>query len=726
MMNRTLLAAGASLAALSLSAPAIANEADGPELDVLVDEDAVQSGEASAAAIPMPTMTFGEWGVDPSQLDPEVDPGDDFFAYVNGKWIANNPIPAEYGRFGAFNVLREKSTSDVKTLVDELVASNPAPGSDADRVVKAYTAIEDTAAIEARGIDAIYPYVNRVNAAQTLEDLVDVMATPGIPGLVGGGVTVDAKDPESYIVSMGFSGMGLPDRDYYLVDNERNEGIRAAYKDYLALMAEAAGYADPRGTAEAVYGFERQVAEIEWDRTMMRNRDLTYNKLSRAELAALAPQFPTARLLQANGVADQQSFVASQIPPTADEVKELGLSAEDLGKIGGGLPAMMKLVASTPLPLLKAWMNTELVSNNAYVLPEKYDRASFELFGKLLGGQEEQQARWKRAIAGTEGQIGELLGKLYAEQYFPAESKVAMDELVANLRLAMAESIAENDWMTPETKAAAKAKLDAFTPKIGYPDAFETYDGLVITDDPIANRMAISKWARADSLAKLGGPVDRTEWFMLPQTVNAYYNSRFNEIVFPAAILQQPFFGPDADDAVNYGAIGGVIGHEIGHGFDDQGSKSDGAGVQRNWWQDADREKFDALGDMLVAQYDAYCPYDGGETCVNGRFTLGENIGDVGGLSLAYRAYRMSLGGKEAPVIDGLTGDQRFFLAWAQVWRSAQREAAGRQRLLTDSHSPETFRVNGVVRNIDAWYDAFGVTPDDDLYLPPEKRVRIW
>jgi len=361
------------------------------------------------------------------------------------------------------------------------------------------------------------------------------------------------------------------------------------------------------------------------------------------------------------------------------------------------------------------------------VLPARFDEAHFDFTGRTLRGTPEQRPRWKRAIRETERELGELVGASYVKRYFPPENKAAMQKLVANLRTALAQSIDDNDWMSDATKKEALAKLDAFHPKIGYRDNLETYDSLVIEPGrPLANRMAASQWRHDDNISKLGGPIDHTEWGMLPQTVNAYYNPTKNEIVFPAAILQQPFYGASADAAVNYGGIGAVIGHEMGHGFDDQGSKSDGTGMLRDWWTDEDRAAFDALGDKLVEQYSQFCPFDDGKTCVNGRLTLGENIGDVGGLSLAYRAYKLSLNGKEAPVIDGLTGDQRFFLAWAQVWRSQQREDNARQRLRTDPHSPEQYRVNGVVRQMDAWYAAFDVTPDDDLYLPPEERVKIW
>jgi putative endopeptidase len=427
------------------------------------------------------------------------------------------------------------------------------------------------------------------------------------------------------------------------------------------------------------------------------------------------------------GIAESPGFVVALMPPTAEEIAQYKLDEATLAKIGTGLPGMFALLEQTSVETLKAWMIKEFLSGNAAVLPKRFDEAHFAFYGTSLRGTPEQRPRWKRAIGEAEGLLGELVGKEYVARYFPPENKAAMDELVANLRLALAESITEIKWMGEETKTQARAKLASFDPKIGYRPNLETYEGLAMTaGDPIANRMAAAAWGQADNVAKLGQPIDRTEWGMLPQTVNAYYNSVKNEIVFPAGILQQPFFALSNDIAVNYGAIGGVIGHEIGHGFDDQGSKSDASGALRNWWTDADRAAFDALGDALVAQYNAFCPLDDGKTCVNGRLTLGENIGDVGGLSMAYRAYKLATKGKDVPVIDGLTGDQRFFLAWAQVWRSTQREANYRTRLRTDSHSPEEYRVNGVVRQLDEWYAAFGVKPGDAMYLPPEKRVRIW
>jgi putative endopeptidase len=704
-MIRHLLAIGVSSAALALSLPVAAQD------------------ESTAP----PTMDFGTWGIAPDTIDPAVDPGDDFFAYVNGKWVRENPMPAEYSRFGAFDILGEKSTSDVKALIDGLVAANPAPGTPERRIVDAYVAYTDTAAIEAAGLAPAQPYLGAIKGAASLEQLAALFPQAGYSPLVSAGVTVDSKDPNSYIVSVGFDGMGLPDRDLYLKDDERNLEIQAKYKEFLAFMLGQAGYADPVATAEQVFAFEHKVAELEWARTALRNRDITYNKLSRAELMALAPQFPLETLLSAAQFARTEQFLVAQLPPTGEEIAQYGLKPEDVAQIGGGLPAMMALLTETPLDTLKAFMAARFLVDHAPVLPKAIDDAQFAFYGTFLSGQPEQRPRWKRAIAATEAQLGEQLGALYAARYFPAESKAAMQELVGNLRKSLAESIAANDWMSAETKREAVAKLEAFTPKIGYPDEFETYEGLTIRREaPLANRLAAIDWQLADNRSKLGKPVDRTEWGMLPQTVNAYYSSVFNEIVFPGGILQQPFFALTNDPAVNYGAIGGVIGHEIGHGFDDQGAKSDGTGTLRDWWTAEDKAKFQAKGDALAAQYSAICPWDEGKTCVNGRLTLGENIGDVGGLSMAYRAYRMSLNGQEPPVIDGFTGDQRFFLAWAQVWRAAEREASARQRLLTDPHSPPEARVNGAVRNQDAWYEAFNVTPDDALYLPPEERVRIW
>ena len=676
-----------------------------------------------------PTMDFGTWGVDLSQLDQNVDPGDDFNAYTNAKWIAANEIPADRQRYGAFDMLREESIHDVEVLVRDLVASNPAPGTSARRIVDAYNAFADVEAIDATGLAPAQPYLQEIYSASDLEGLVRLFPRAGYPSLVSAGVGVDARNPTDYVVSLGFSGMGLPDRDYYLVDSENNLEIRAAYKDYLTFLLEKAGYPNTRAAAEAVYDFERQVAEIEWARQMFRIPQLTYNELTPDDLAEMAGDFPISALLEEGQFADQTRFLAAQLPPTDDEVEALGLTPEQLEMIGGGLPAMMELMTQTPLATLKAYMAKSFLSANAPVLSSELDDANFEFYGRKISGREEQQERWKRAIGAVEGALGEQLGALYVERYFPPESKARMDALVANLSRAMSVALDNNDWMTPETIAEARSKLEGFVPMIGYPDEFETYDGLEISaDDPLTNRMNATRWAIQDNLDRLGTKVDPSEWGMLPQTVNAYYSPLTNRIVFPAAILQPPFFNAEADPAVNYGGIGAVIGHEIGHGYDDQGSQFDATGTLRNWWQDSDRDGFEQYTARMAEFIESYCPVDSpeGPVCLRGGQSMGETLGDVVGLQMAYRAYRMSLNGEEAPVIDGLTGDQRFFLGFAQVWRGMEREESLRNRVMTANHPPGAFRLNNAVRHLDAWYDAFDVGADDALYLPPEDRISIW
>ncbi len=713
-MIRTLLALGVSASALALATPAFAEEA----------------GEAKAEeVVAAPTMSFGTWGFDPEYLSEDIDPGDDFFAYANQKWIDANPLPPDRARFGAFDLLREKSTFDVKAVVYDLAAKPAAQLSGNERrIVDAYNAFLDTDAIEAVGLAPAQPYLDAIAGADTLGKLVTLWATPGYPSPVGGFVSVDAKEPTRYSVYVGSGGLGMPDREYYFDESEKGLAIRKAYMDYLTFLMGEAGYSDPAATAQQVYDLEDSIArKVAWDRAVRRNRDLTYTALTPEELGDLSETFPVAAFLAASGFGEADRFIVGDMPPSAERIAELGLSEEVVAKIGGGTPAMLELLAATPIDVLKAWSIKSFLSSNAAVLPTRFDQANFAFYGTTLNGVPQQRDRWKRAIDATEGMLGELLGASYVERNFPPESKLAMDELVANLRVALAQSLEEIDWMSEATKVEAMAKLDSFDPKIGYRDNLETYEGLaIVAGSPLANSMSAAKWQAADNLAKLGGPIDRTEWGMLPQTVNAYYNSTKNEIVFPAGILQQPFFGKDADIAVNYGAIGGVIGHEMGHGFDDQGSKSDASGALRNWWTDADRKAFDEKGNALAAQYGTFCPLDEGTTCVNGRLSLGENIGDLGGLSMAYRAYKLATAGKEVPVIDGLTGDQRFFLAWAQVWRGQYREDALRSQIRQGPHSPTQYRTNGIVRNLDEWYEAFGVTPDDDLYLPPEQRIRIW
>ncbi len=702
-MIRKLLVTSVSVMALALSSPVIAQE------------------ENSA-----PTMSFGSWGVNTEMLDPAIDPGADFDAYVNGKWVSENEMPADRSRYGAFDMLAEKSTHDVEVLVRDLVASDPAPGTTARRIVDAYNAFFDVDAIDEAGMAPIYPYLAEIYAAPDLETLVHMFERPGFPALVSAGVTVDRRDPNAYVVSVGFSGMGLPNRDYYLVDNEENLEIRAAYMEFLTFMLDKAGYADPAEAARHVYAFEHRVAELEWDGQMFRIPELTYNRLTREELLALVPDFPMQTLLESGGFADQDAFIAGQILPTEEEIEELGLTPEQMALMGGGLPAMMELLNETPLANLKAYMAVRMLSSFAPVLPSEIDDANFAFFGQTISGRDEQQPRWKRSISEVESLLGEQLGSLYVDRYYPPQAKEQMDALVANLQRAMGSFLDENDWMTPETVAEARAKLASFMPMIGHPVEFETYDGLeVAADTPLANRISAIAWNQRDSLSRLGQPVDKTEWGMLPQTVNAYYSPVFNQVVFPAAILQPPFFNFEAESAVNYGGIGAVIGHEMGHGYDDSGSRYDSTGTLRNWWTDTDREGFRAETAKLAPLLESYCT-DDGDVCLRAGQSMGETLGDVVGLQMAYRAYRMSLNGEEAPVIDGLTGDQRFFLGFAQIWRAMQRPEAKRAQMVSASHPPEQFRLNNAVRHVDAWYEAFDVGPEDPLYLPPEERVSIW
>ena len=711
-MIRTFLTAGASALALAIAAP------------VLADDHTSDQAEAAT-----PTMDFGQWGVGLDVIDRSVDPGDDFNAYVNGKWVAANEIPADRQRFGAFDMLREGATEDVRALVQALVESDPAPGTQARRIVDAYNSYMDVAAIDASGLAPAQPYLAKIFEAQDLEALVKLFGKPGYPSLVSANVTIDARNPTQYAVGIGFNGMGLPDRDYYLVDSESNIEIRRKYKELLATLLGAAGYSDPAAAAESVYAFEHKVAELEWARQILRMPQLTYNELTPGDLAGMAGDFPIDALLESSQLAGQPRFLARQLPPTEEEIAALGITDAQLAMIGGGLPAMMELLTETPLPTLKAFMTAQFLSNNASVLSSDLDQATFEFYGKTINGREKQQDRWKRAISAVEGALGEQLGALYVEKYFPPESKARMDELVANLTRAMNEALDRNEWMTEATITEARTKLDGFVPMIGYPDEFKTYDGMEITaDDPLGNGMSAARWWDEEMRSRLGTEVDPGEWGMTPQTVNAYYSPLTNRIVFPAAILQPPFFNANADPAVNYGGIGAVIGHEIGHGYDDQGSQFDATGTLRNWWQDEDRAGFVEFTQRMGEFIEAYCPVDSpeGPVCLRAGQSMGETLGDVVGLQMAYRAYRLSLNGEEAPVIDGLTGDQRFFLGFAQIWRGMEREESLRNRVMTANHPPGEFRLNNAVRHIDAWYEAFNVTPDDDLYIPPEQRISIW
>ena len=710
-MIRRIIAIGVSATALALSLP------------VEAQDDAA----ATPAYVDPEPMAFPGWGFDPAQLDTAARPGDDFFAYVNGKWQIATEIPPQYASYGVGLNLQLGAERQVRAIVEELAARDNRAGSLEQRIADTYESFLDTAAIDAAGMAPARPYLDRIAGAADNTALLALMGEAGYPSVIDGGTSIDRTDPTRNTFFFSTGGLGLADRDNYLVDNPRNLEMRAKYKELLAFMLGKAGYADPAAAAERVYELEKQFAAIGWDRALARDPRITTNRMTAGELAAMAGPLPLARWLEASGLRADDSVTAIEVPPTAEEIAAVGLTAEQQVKLGGGLPAMFALLRTAPTDDLKAWMAAHFMTGYAAYLPSEIDAANFAFYGQYLQGRQIQRQRWQRALSVTQGALGEGIGKIYVERHFPASSKAEMQELVANLRTAMAANLADLPWMTPVTRAAAREKLEAFTVKIGYPDKFETYDGMVVRPgQALENAVEATRWATQDAVRELREPVDRTKWLLTPQTVNAYYMPPANEIVFPAAILQPPYFNPDADPAVNYGAIGAVIGHEIGHGFDDKGSQYDGTGTLRNWWSDEDRAAFEELGERLVAQYDAVCPFDEGKTCHNGRLTLGENIGDLGGLSMAYQAYKLSLGGRPAPVIDGLTGDQRFFIAYAQAWREKSREEADRQQLESDPHSLNPARVNAVVRNFGPWYEAFGVTPDDELYLPPEERVHIW
>jgi putative endopeptidase len=686
---------------------------------------------ASTHAQEVEPESWGAFGIQTQWMNPAVGPGDDFDGYVNGKWNDTTAMPEDKAQVGAFITLRDLSQERLRKILDELGASEAAPGTPAGRIAAAYGAFMGAAAIDAAGLAPAQPYLDRIRATRTTDDIVRLFGTPGYPSPIDTSIDADQKQSDIYALYIAQGELGLPDRDYYLSDIQRYKDIRAKYRDYVAFLLAKAGYQDSQAQADSVLALEVRLAAAMWDRAIQRNRDLTYNKLTAAELDALARDGLMRTFLNALG-ARADSAIVVELPPTKDELAAARITPDVLAaKLGGGVPATLRLIDEMPLATWQAWLAARFLATYAPFLPSDISEADFAFYGTVLRGQPTQRARWKRGVEVVEGQVGELLGRIYAERYYPPENKAAMADLIGNLRKAMAANLADLKWMGPETRGEAEAKLAAFTPKIGAPEVYKAYDGLVISPTaPLANQAATTRWQWDYQLARLGKPVDRSEWAMFPQTANAYYDPTFNEIVFPAAILQPPFFNLSADPAVNYGAIGAVIGHEIGHGFDDQGAKSDGAGNLRDWWTAKDKAAFEALTRSLVGQYEQFCPFDensqGGKACVNGQLTLGENIGDLGGLSLAYRAYKLSLGGQEAPVIDGYTGDQRFFMAYAQVWRGKQRDEQTRQSLVTDPHSPPHYRINGIVRNFDEWYRAFDVKPGDKLYLPPEQRVRIW
>ena len=705
-MKKTLLFV-ATAVALSMAMPLAAQDHDRCLDDacftqVLFDASAPSGGETVIAA-----KRLGRWGIDIDGMDRTARPGADFFGYVNGNWVKTTPIPADKSRFGGFDILRDLSEARVRKLVESYPTTSPATGGDQAKVAALYRGFMDEAAIEKLGAKPLKPLLAAVRSAKDRQAIALLMGrSNGGFGrsFFGPGVSDDQKDPDRNTLYVGQAGLGLGDRQLYLEEKFAPQRVR--YQAYVAQILTLAGWPKPAQSAAAIVALETKIAEAHWTRAESRDRDKTYNPTTPAQLQTYAPGFPWVSYFKAAGLERADKVVMRQ---------------------NTAIPKLATIFAQADLGTLKAWHAFSVADQVAPLLSKNFVDAEFEFRSKFLNGQPEQRARWKRAASFAESAMGEAIGRDYVQLYFPADSKAKMDSLVANVKSAMRTRLSQLDWMSPATRVEALSKLEGFGLKIGYPGKWRDYSGLtVVPGDVFGNAQRAQQFEWDYRRARLGLLVDKAEWGMTPQTVNAYYNSVKNEIVFPAAILQPPFFDPDADPAVNYGAIGGVIGHEIIHGFDDQGRKSDGKGVLRDWWTKEDAAKFEGQAAKLGAQYEAFefAPLPGMR--INGKVAMGENIGDLGGIIIALEAYRQSLGGKPAPVIDGFTGEQRLFMGWAQVWRTQYRDDALRQQLVNGPHSPGQIRAFAPLRNVDAWYEAFGVTAADPLWVAPQDRVRIW
>lgn len=646
-------------------------------------------------------------GINTQYMDTSVKPGDDFFMYVNGTWIAETEIPADKASYGGFRILRDEAQDDVKVIIEASATGDFAKGTDEQKVGDLYKSYMDMATRNELGVEPLAPVLKKIDAIETYDDLATFMAWANKRNLempFSMGQFEDLKDPEYYAMNIFQGGLGLPEREYYFTDDEKSEEIRVKYVEHVGKMFDLAGLPDGTSAAQTIMALETRIAGKHVKKEDARNWAENYNKVALADLSDVMPNFNWDGYLGEAGIADIDAVVIFMT---------------------GYLGDLDEIIQTTDIGTWKTYLSWVAVNTTAGLLNEELDQQNFEFYNKTLSGVEEQQELWRRGVNIVNGTLGEVVGKVYVAKHFPPEAKERMIVLVGNLINAYEKSIKELEWMGEETKAEALDKLSKFTAKVGYPDEWRDYSALDIEPrDLIGNmeRAAIAEYER--QLDRQGGPVDRSEWGMSPQTVNAYYNPAGNEIVFPAAILQPPFFNLEADEAVNYGAIGAAIGHEVGHGFDDKGSTFDGDGKLRNWWTDDDRAEFEKRTSQLVAQYDSYKPFD--DLAVNGEFTLGENIGDLGGISIGLLAYRMSLDGEEPPVIDGFTGVQRVFLGYGQVWRNKYRDEALRQLIATAPHSPSKYRANGAVRNVPEFYDAFDVQEDDALYLAPEDRVKIW
>ena len=658
----------------------------------------VSAKEQTAASAKADKPEIGDFGFDTTGMDKSVLPGNDFYAYANGTWAKNTAIPADKSNYGMFTALADLSQKRTQEILEA------AKGDPNSMIGRAYASYLDSASVEAKGLAPIQPWLAKIRTVDKpgLAALLAEADRNGVSHFFGGYVGQDDKNPDVYIYTMFQGGLGMPDRDFYLKDNERNAKLQAAYLKHLENVLTLAGEQDAAARAQAVYAFEKQIATVHWDKNDSSDATKVYNKMTLAELEKAAPGFDWTTFVRGIGVKEGALLVSQPSAFTGEA----------------------KLIADAPIGVLRDALLVRSLDGFSDVLPDAVAQEAFSFYGTALSGTPQMQERWKRAVDFTTGNLGEAVGKDYVAKYFPPETKAEMDKLVKNVIAALGHRIDNLAWMQPETKVKAKKKLANFTTKIGYPDRWKDYGSLEIrADDLFGNALRANQWQHDDNISRLGGPIRRWEWGMTPMTVNAYANFGMNEIVFPAAILQPPFFDPKADPAINYGGIGAVIGHEISHHFDDQGSKYDETGKLADWWTPEDVKAFEAASKALVAQYDAYEVLPGEH--LDGTFTLGENIGDLAGLNIAYDAYKASLGGKEAPVIDGLTGDQRFFLGWAQVWRRNYREQNLSQRISTDPHSPSIQRT-WVSRNLDPWYKAYQVKPGQKLYLDPKDRVRIW
>jgi putative endopeptidase len=660
---------------------------------------AAEAAPAAPEAPPAPKPQYGAFGFDDAGMDTSVAPGDNFYQYANGTWAKNTPIPADKSNYGSFNILDDLSRERTRGIIEEQ-AKEPS-----SKIGAAYASFMDNAAVEAQGLTPFDPWLNEVRGIKAKKDLAKLYSDAdrlGIDIPFNMFIGQDRKASDQYALNVLQGGLGMPDRDYYLSKDPKLADTKAKYLQHLTNMLTLAGEANAAARAKAIVDFETKIAQVHWTRAESRDANKTYNRMSLAEVRKVSPGFDFPALVQGDG-ANVDHVIVFQ--PSAFK----GISA---------------LLGRTPVGLLRDQLLVRSLDAYSDYLPKKFDDESFAFFGTVLNGTPQQEDRWKRAVNFTVGALGDDVSRLYVAKYFPPETKAAADQLVHNLIAAMDKRIDTLDWMSGETRAKAHAKLAAFTPKIGYPSQWRDMSGLEVRgDDLIGNAMRSNRFEHDYQIGHLGGPIRRWEWGMTPMTINAYSNPTMVEIVFPAAILQPPFFDPNADPAVNYGGIGAVIGHEMSHQFDDQGAKYDLHGNLVDWWTPADAKNFQSRLDKLEQQYNAYEPLPGMH--VNGKLTMGENVADLAGLTVAHDAYIASLGGKEPPVIDGMTGDQRFYLGWAQVWRRNYREPNLRQRLLTDPHSPSEQRAD-IVRNMDPWYPAFKVQAGQGLYLDPADRVRIW